>query len=785
MSEQPRPSLAPEHIAELVKGSAISLDVLARAGVYSEHDPKALAKMFGRLPKDWADGRVPAWIVPYRIPFQRDPVTWRAKPAKPFEVRDREVVKLQKYIQPPKTGVHLYFGPSLLETSGRVLNDASVPLWITEGEKKVLSAESHGLSCIGVPGVSQWHKKGETHLHPYFAHVKLEGREVFIAFDEDSLRNKDVRREELAFGRALEAVGALVRIVRLPQDAGKLDDFFATHDITELVDLIADAREGGKLPPDTRGPSESDWAELWPKLRCDVKTERPIQDVDNIIRILLHHPAWLDVMAFDARWEKQLFVKEPPFHDDLAAKGAKVPRTIADDDAARIGAWLAAQRVLGWSKAPKAITIEQAIAVVCQRKRFDGVQRYLSSLVWDEIDRLDNAAYDYFGAEPTRYNRTIVKKWLLSAVARARTPGCQADHVLVLEGAQGCGKTTALRVLAGDEFFSGTLPDITTKEAHEHCVGPWIVELAELDHVRKAEVTALKAFLSERTPRFRPAYGRRTTEHPRRCVFAGSTNDETYLADPTGNRRFWPLRCGNIDLEALRVDRDQIWAQAVHCVRAGETWHIDDDSTRKEAEQEQRERRIVDPWQQAIETHLHGRQRTTVQEVLKVLGLDIERHDHRNANRVVASLKDLGWVRKRISVGDRRLWVYEPGDWRGVPGVPPLSQPPHGRQVIDFPITVPTVPTVPTKTKETGNLVGGRSQGTGSAHAITHEDFSSSLPETGTPGTAETLVMIPGTSEPGETGTGVGQGWDSGSVTAGDSNQLTNDDSDPDGEEWV
>jgi hypothetical protein len=205
--------------------------------------------------------------------------------------------------------------------------------------------------------------------------------------------------------------------------------------------------------------------------------------------------------------------------------------------------------------------------------------------------------------------------------------------------------------------------------------------MGELDHVRKREVTALKAFITERSPRFRAAYGRRTTEHPRRCVFAGTTNDETYLADATGNRRFWPLRCGVIDLAALARDRDQLWAEAVHRVRAGEPWHITDEGVRAEAEAAQGERRIVDPWQEAIERHVQGRERVTSGEILEHLGLKTEFHHPGHSMRVAAVMRGLGWVRRSLRLGTLRRWVYEPRHQLLDPHAPMLVT----GQVIDFP----------------------------------------------------------------------------------------------------
>jgi hypothetical protein len=685
MTEFDSTRFTPEQIAEL-KGSAISPEIADRHGLYSVNDSKAAAKLFGRLARHW-EGHLPVLVFPYLLPFQRDPVLVRGKPTRPFEVRKNDgSVSLVKYVQAKDTGSHIAFGASLLE--GQALRDIKIPLWISEGEKKMLSAESHGLSCIALPGVTQWHLKGAKTLHPYFAHVTLEGRAVYLAFDADSLANKDVRKQELEFGRALEKAGAVVYIVRFPQDASKLDDFLATHELTELDQLMADARKGGRLPPDTSTVAASEeWASVFEKLRIDDEKGLPIKDVDNVSYILLYHPAWQGVLAFDSRRERQVFQKQPPFSTDMALDKAPIPRAIIDSDATRIASWLVAQDCLGWALQPKTSQIEQAISIVCERNRFDAVRDYLVGLKWDGTPRLDSMAAVYFDAQDdvddeldsdsADYTSTVFAKWMLSAVARARTPGCQVDHLIVLEGPQGIGKSTALRILAGTECFSDTLPEIPSRDAHEHCIGPWVVELAELDHMRKSEVTALKAFISARAPSFRAAYARRTIEHPRRCVFAATTNESGYLADPTGNRRFWPIACTRIDLEALARDRDQLWAEALHRVRAGESWHITDQQVAAKVLEAQASRRQADPWQPQVVSFVKGRDICTVGDVLDYLGHGPEdaplgfsgyqrergrkgwQYDQRSANRVSAILRELGWVRRMVRDGEYRVWKYE------------------------------------------------------------------------------------------------------------------------------
>lgn len=646
--------LDPLHV-EWMRESAISPEVAKAAGLESIHDAKQAAKLFGRVVKHW-EGHLPALSIPYPQPGQRDPVLHRGRPSKPFERRKADgSLTFAKYVQASGTGTHLYFPPSLLRDDVR--KDVTRPLLATEGEKKALAADSAGYACVALPGVTQWHVKGEKTLHPELASIALKEREVFLCFDADALTNAQVRKQELAFGRALEAEGARVRIVRFPENAQKLDDFLATREASEFAGLLEDARKNGRLPTDTSGASSEDWKAIWASLRIDPDTDRPVRDIDNLVEIFASHPAWKGAVAYDARWERVTLTRELPCG---GPKNSIYPRGITDADETAARLWLVRERSLGWRKAPSLSDVGEALSAAAQRSRFDAVASYLKSVEWDGVERVRRVATEYLGAEDTLYHREVVARWLLSAVARARTPGCKVDNVLVLEGAQGIGKSTAFEVLAGDGHYSGSLPAIGTKEAMEHCVGPWIIELQELAATSKSDVEHVKAFLSERAPRFRHSYGRRTSDHPRRCVFGATTNDSGYLRDSTGNRRFWPVRCGVIDLEALRRDRDQIWAEALVRVRAGEAWHLDTRELQDAATEEQEARGSdADTWVEVAEKLLMRRSHLTVADLLDEVGIETRHQDQRVQNRASRAFRAIGLERMRIRRGfEKPTWVY-------------------------------------------------------------------------------------------------------------------------------
>ncbi len=246
-------------------------------------------------------------------------------------------------------------------------------------------------------------------------------------------------------------------------------------------------------------------------------------------------------------------------------------------------------------------TAAKAVAAVSRERSFHPVREYLSKLEWDKRERIDTWLRDYLGVGDTKYSRAVGARWLISAVARVMQPACQADHCLILEGPQGRRKSSALRVLAG-EWFTDQVGDLSQKDAAQQIHGVWIVEFAELEQVvqQRAEAAVVKAFITRRVDRFRPPYERRPADFPRQCVFAGSVNLESYLRDETGGRRFWSVRCGEINVPALERDRDQLWAEARARFEAGAVWWLDDPELVDLAAEEQEARYELDPWDEIV-----------------------------------------------------------------------------------------------------------------------------------------------------------------------------------------
>jgi predicted P-loop ATPase len=316
--------------------------------------------------------------------------------------------------------------------------------------------------------------------------------------------------------------------------------------------------------------------------------------------------------------------------------------------------------------------VERAVNIVAAERAYNPVRDYLRGLAWDGKPRLDTWLRDYVGAEQSAYKRAVGSRWMIGAVARALRPGCKMDNVLLFEGAQGKFKSTVFDVLGG-AWFQDTCPDIGKKDALENLRGAWVIEMGELSAMRAAEIEPMKAFIAARQDRYRPSYGRRAANYPRTCVFAGTTNGEKYLKDDE-NRRFWPVSVGAIDIPALRRDRDQLWAEAVHRFKAGEQWWLNAEET-IDAVGEQAARKADDEWLPIIaawlanlgddddfvdvESHITNARIKT--DALQIRIADFGRRDaDKDGKRIGAVMKELGYRRGsqiRIHGVPDRPWV--------------------------------------------------------------------------------------------------------------------------------
>ena len=326
---------------------------------------------------------------------------------------------------------------------------------------------------------------------------------------------------------------------------------------------------------------------------------------------------------------------------------------LTDNDVSIVRTWLhsqpAQQRVRAGVE-----TVHAGIVMAAMERPYHPVRDYLRALTWDGKPR--NLFASYFGAAKDPYVEAAGRCFLVGAVARVMRPGCKVDTLPVLEGPQGIKKSTALRVLGG-EWFSDTPFAPGEKDAYQALRGVWIYELGELAALRGRDVERVKAFVSSRVDHYRKPYGRVAVDVPRQVVFAGSTNAGQYLHDDTGNRRYHPIACTRIDVDALARDRDQLWAEAVHRHVQGESWWLEGDlidAHAREAEQ----RRAEDPWE-ALVTNLEPQvQAVTISELLSLIGVERGKQSRGDQMRLAPILAANGWTRRQARKDGARVWFY-------------------------------------------------------------------------------------------------------------------------------
>jgi predicted P-loop ATPase len=358
----------------------------------------------------------------------------------------------------------------------------------------------------------------------------------------------------------------------------------ASTDIANVVDAMYTALDKAQ-----------EQAESWQGQLIMSDQGTPLGTLGNTLLFFENHPAWEGKLGFNDRTRSYTFLEPPPI-------GGKARDVDEDHDGAKLCVWFQAkaQMVLESKKAMEALHAAASIA------SFDPLQQELLSLIgtWDGVPRLEQVLQRVGGAEDTPWVRMIFPLWMRSLVARILWPGCKVDTMLILEGLQGYKKSTFFQsLLPHKKYFDSSLVrlkhDLYTHR-HIHS-GPAIIEMSELVGLNQHEVEDIKAFLSTTEDTFDEKY-RKARMVPRRCVFVGSTNKETYLRDDSGGRRFWPVKVyKRIDAAIVLAERHQWFAEALHHIlELKETWWIESDSDEALATAEQDARYEEDIWQETI-----------------------------------------------------------------------------------------------------------------------------------------------------------------------------------------
>ncbi len=323
--------------------------------------------------------------------------------------------------------------------------------------------------------------------------------------------------------------------------------------------------------------------------------------------------------------------------------------------------------------------VADAVTAVARHRQYHPIRDWLNRLKHDGSLRLDTWLIRCAAAPDTDYLRRVGRAFFIQMVARVMTPGAKADSVLVLHGPQGIGKSTLCRALAGPDYFSDTMPPINGgRDTMLHLRGKWLIELSELAPSRRSEAEDLKAFLTATADTYRAPYARIEETHPRQCVFVGTTNNNSFLRDETGNRRFWPIECkGTLDTDWLIAERDQLFAEAVMAWRRGEIWWLPREFEAAHAAPIQEAARERDPWEAVVRdwldklvtddfgTMTNRRMVATIAEVLlEVLGIEVRFQTVALQRRAAGAIRAAGW--HKVKSNGRMVWrrPEDDDDWR-------------------------------------------------------------------------------------------------------------------------
>jgi hypothetical protein len=522
---------------------------------------------------------------------------------------------------------------------------------LVEGEKDAESCWRVGLAATcNFDGASDAGKKPKWRTEYSEA---LRGADLVIVPDND----EPGRAHAAAIAQMSAGVAKRVRILDLAKPwpdcpkGGDISDWLAAGHTREQLDaLIASAPD---FRNDLRKNSEEDSEkfrarntrrESWLSdcIRSDGKNSKPLPVLANAL--IGVRAVWPDAVAYDQMLCAAVLLLPLKRENNFA------PRPLTDVD---VGIMQDQLQHLGLKQVGKD-TMHQAVDIYAHEHSFHPVRDYLGGLTWDGAPRASSLFSNYFGAEPGPYVEAVSRMFVLSMVARIYQPGCKADHMPVIEGAQGILKSTACSILGG-VYFSDSLPDVGDgKDVSQHLRGKWLIEVSEMHAMDRAETAKLKAFITRQTERYRPSYGRKEVIEPRQCVFVGTTNRDVYLRDETGGRRFWPIVARRIDVDALARDRDQLFAEAVAAFRRGEAWWPDKDFERTHIVPQQEARYEADAWEEIIRKYLDIEPRVTIGQIARqALSIETPRIGTADQRRIAAALERLGWRR-------------EPKDWQGI-----------------------------------------------------------------------------------------------------------------------
>lgn len=385
--------------------------------------------------------------------------------------------------------------------------------------------------------------------------------------------------------------------------------------------------------------------EEWGRLGISV-TQRgtPISNMDSVLKVLEGREEFIGTIWFD-EFLNQIYTTWDWDSNNCAGKA----RPWKDLDEMQLTLYM--QRKLGLERISDD-QVKKACFIFANRNIKNEPRDWMDSLVWDGKERIESLFPHYFGAEVNEYTVSVGRNFLLGMVARVYYPGCQVDYMPVLEGEQGFRKSTSLLIIGG-KWAAESTRSVLDKDFYLELQGKLLVIFNEMHNLSRAEHTVVKNMITTRHDRYRTPYGKLPQDYPRCGVFAGTTNEHSWLRDHTGDRRYWPIRTvGMIRTDELQADRDQLFAEAVQKIKAGNKWHLFPEAL---ARKEQAERRQEDPWEETILQYISNMEKVSTEELYGPPCLDHPkaRRTRSDALRIGQVMTALGWEK------DKPLWDGE------------------------------------------------------------------------------------------------------------------------------
>lgn len=431
------------------------------------------------------------------------------------------------------------------------------------------------------------------------------------------------------------------------------NDFEKLNSIDDLKDVRLE--EEDKASQEERIRSLTWWG--YRLERTEGKNGIPGKIKGTLKNLLLIFANDLDPETF----KRDLFAIKDFYGADTPWGGVK-GKEITDYDILLLKQWLGSE----WKYEPTNVIIEEAVSLACGKNEYHPVRDFIDNLEWDGVSRLDFWLKKYLGAVgPRKYLQAVGVKTLTAMIKRIYEPGCKFDHVLILEGEQGIGKSTVVNTLAAPWFSDQDLT-VGDKDTVLAIQANWIMELGELSSMGKADTDLMKAFVARRVDRIRAPYGKKTQDYPRQCIFIGTTNNDEYLKDKTGNRRYWPVKVKEIAFDELEADRDQLLAEAKFCYELGEPLYLEDPDVAELAKIEQGIREERDELENILMKVLDHNEEKAAEgfnlsdlaewdgEGFTNIGL-ISIKTKYDQMRLGACLRSLGYERRQERRGDNRL----------------------------------------------------------------------------------------------------------------------------------